>query len=102
MKKVLQVVCCCLGLAAMGLAEAADQTVVERYAKSCAVCHANGVAGAPRTGDTAEWAQRMNKGMDVLLNSVEKGLNAMPPKGMCFDCTADDVKALIDYMATAK
>jgi cytochrome c5 len=42
------------------------------------------------------------KGMDVMVTSVENGLNAMPPKGMCFDCSADDFKALIEYMAKAK
>jgi cytochrome c5 len=41
----------------------------------------------------------MAKGMDVLVQSVNNGLNAMPPKGMCFDCTDDDYKALIEYMA---
>ena len=29
----------------------------------------------------------------------KNGLNAMPPKGMCFDCTDDEYKALIEYMA---
>ncbi len=42
----------------------------------------------------------MAKGMDALVLSVNTGLNAMPPKGMCFDCTDDDYKALIEYMAT--
>jgi cytochrome c5 len=41
----------------------------------------------------------MVKGMDALVASVNTGLNAMPPKGMCFDCTDDDYKALIEYMA---
>jgi cytochrome c5 len=82
---------------------AADQAVIDRYNKSCVLCHASGAAGAPRTGDTAQWAQRLEtKGMDTLINSVDKGLNAMPPKGMCFDCSADDFKALIEYMAAAK
>ena len=41
----------------------------------------------------------MAKGMDALVEAVENGLNAMPPKGMCFDCSADEYKALIEYMA---
>ncbi len=44
----------------------------------------------------------MTKGMDAMVESVDKGMNAMPPKGMCFDCSADEFKALIEYMATAK
>ena len=81
---------------------AADQAVVDRYNKTCVVCHAAGAAGAPKTGDVAQWAPRMEKGMDTLVSSVDKGMNAMPPKGMCFDCSADDFKALIEYMAAGK
>ena len=44
----------------------------------------------------------MAKGMDTMVQSVEKGMNAMPPKGMCFDCSAEDYKALIEFMAKAK
>jgi cytochrome c5 len=72
---------------------------MEKYNKSCAICHAAGVANAPKTGDAAGWEPRLAKGMDVLVKSVETGMNAMPPKGMCFDCTADEVTALIEYMA---
>ena len=71
-----------------------------KYDKSCKVCHAAGAAGAPKTGDAEAWAPRMAKGMDALVASVNKGLNAMPPKGMCFDCTDADYTALIEYMST--
>ena len=71
-----------------------------KYDKSCKVCHAAGVAGAPKTGDAEAWAPRLAKGMDVLVKSVNTGLNAMPPKGMCFDCTDADYRALITYMST--
>ena len=83
-------------------AQAADQAVVDLYTKSCAVCHAAGAAGAPKTGDAAQWAPRMEKGMDTLVTSVDKGMNAMPPKGMCFDCTPEQFQALIEYMAQPK
>jgi cytochrome c5 len=29
-------------------------------------------------------------------------MNAMPPRGMCNDCTDADYKALITYMSTPK
>ena len=98
MKKVIISLVLVLGFSA---AVAADE-VADRYNKTCAVCHASGAAGAPKTGVAADWEPRMGKGMDVLVASVENGLNAMPPKGMCFDCSADDYKALIEYMAKAK
>jgi cytochrome c5 len=98
MKNVIMSLVLALGFSA---AVVADE-VADRYNKTCAVCHASGAAGAPKTGVVADWEPRMAKGMDVLVGSVEKGMNAMPPKGMCFDCSADDYKALIEYMAKAK
>jgi len=74
---------------------------MDKYNRSCAVCHASGAAGAPKTGDVAAWEPRLAKGTEVLVQSVSDGLNAMPPKGMCFDCTDDDYKALIEFMAKA-
>ncbi len=80
----------------------AEAKVEELYRKSCAVCHAAGAAGAPKTGAAADWESRMAKGMDTLVASVQNGLNAMPPKGMCFDCSAEDYRVLIEYMAKSK
>jgi cytochrome c5 len=90
----------CLTLTAGTPAHAQD--IEERYKKSCAVCHAAGAAGAPKTGVPEEWKPRLEKGMDALVTSVEKGLNAMPPKGMCFDCSSEDYEALIVLMSTPK
>ena len=98
MKNVIISLALVMGFSAAVIAD----EVADRYAKTCAVCHASGAAGAPKTGVAADWEPRMGKGMDALVASVENGLNAMPPKGMCFDCSADDYKALIEYMAKAK
>jgi len=73
-----------------------------KYNQACVFCHAQGVAGAPKTFDAAAWAPRLEKGMDALVTSVTNGLNAMPKGGMCTDCSADDYKALITYMSTPK
>ena len=94
MKKLLVVA---LTLAAAG---ALAQPDMAKYDKSCKVCHATGAAGAPKTGDAAAWEPRLAKGMDTLVQSVTNGLNAMPPRGMCFDCSDADYKALIEYMST--
>ncbi len=87
--------------ASHGLAQdsGADKGVAERYNKSCAVCHAAGAAGAPKTGVAADWKPRLAKGMDSLVAAVQNGLNAMPPKGMCFDCSPENYEALIRFMA---
>ena len=83
----------------MSAAHAMAEPDMDKYNKSCVVCHASGAANAPKTGDAAAWEPRMAKGMDVLVKSVETGMNAMPPKGMCFDCSAEDYQALIEFMA---
>nr|WP_326544573.1 c-type cytochrome [Luminiphilus syltensis] len=80
----------------------ADDVDMAKYSASCAACHAVGVAGAPKTGDAAAWAPRLEKGMDALVLSVKNGLNAMPPGGLCADCSDEDYKALITYMSTAQ
>lgn len=76
--------------------------VVAKYNQSCAACHSAGVAGAPKAFDTAAWAPRMALGLDTLVGSVTNGKGIMPPKGLCMDCSADDYKALIQYMSKAK
>jgi cytochrome c5 len=80
----------------------ANQAVVDNYNRSCIACHSSGAAGAPKTGVEADWAPRMEKGMDALVASVVNGMNAMPPKGMCFDCSNEDFKALIQHMTAPK
>lgn len=74
----------------------------ELYNKSCIACHSSGAAGAPKTGDAAAWAPRLAKGMDKLVASAKTGINAMPPKGMCMDCTDAEFKALIQFMTVKK
>ncbi len=51
------------------------------YAGQCAACHATGVAGAPKLGDTAVWAPRVAQGYEVLLTSALKGKGAMGAQG---------------------
>lgn len=51
------------------------------YTGQCAACHAAGVAGAPKLGDSAAWAPRVATGYEALLNSVLKGKGAMAAQG---------------------
>ena len=51
------------------------------YAAQCVACHAAGVAGAPKFGDTAAWAPRIATGYDALLTAVLKGKGAMGAQG---------------------
>lgn len=97
MKKVLV-----LASALMISASASAFDVVTKYNSSCMACHAAGVAGAPKSFDSAAWAPRLALGMDALVASVKKGKGAMPPKGLCMDCSDDQFKQLITHMSKAK
>lgn len=68
------------------------------YETKCSICHASGVAGAPKLSDSAEWKKRYQQGMQILLQHVLQGFNAMPPKGTCTDCSEQDLQDAIDYM----
>ncbi len=86
-------------LGVMQLAQNSDGFDVERvYMQSCWACHNSGAAGAPKVGTAADWTPRVEKGMDTLLANAINGINAMPAKGLCFTCTDDDLKDLIQYM----
>ena len=80
-------------------APAADPAIVQLYNRSCRSCHANGAGGAPITHRADAWQARVDKGMDALLQSTVKGYNAMPPKGMCYECDEEQFRELIRYMA---
>jgi len=67
------------------------------YKQACAVCHAAGVAGAPKLGDKAGWSARLGAGVDGLTAAVIKGKNAMPPRGGSSASDAD-IKAAVEYM----
>ena len=72
----------------------------QKYMGSCLACHSTGAAGAPKVGAgmMSEWEPRLEKGLDAIVSNAINGVNAMPAKGMCFDCSADDIRALVEYM----
>lgn len=73
-------------------------------AKHCNACHGSGLLNAPKIGDAAAWGERAKKegGLDGLLAKAISGINAMPPKGTCADCSDDDLKGAIQKMSGLK
>ena len=71
------------------------------YDQACTVCHAAGVANAPKFGDKAAWGPRIATGIDALTQSVIKGKGAMPPKGTAMAASDADLKAAVAYMVGA-
>lgn len=78
------------------LKKAAAKATFEQY---CSVCHQDGIAGAPKFRNPKDWQPRLAKStIDELVISATKGINAMPMKGTCMDCTDEDLKNAIQYM----
>ena len=69
------------------------------YGQVCQVCHAAGIAGAPKLGDKAAWAPRIAeaKNVDGLTAIAIKGKGAMPPRGGS-NASDADIKAVVAYM----
>ena len=96
MKKLLLTV---TALSAVLSFQADARDAEDLYKKTCAMCHGTGAAGAPLTHNAEQWKPRLTKGMDVMLKNAKGGINAMPPMGMCMDCTDDEFKAIIGFMS---
>jgi len=70
------------------------------YQAVCRACHApeNVMVSAPKAGDTAEWERRLRTGLDQLTDNALNGIGAMPAKGGCTSCTAEQLRDAIRYM----
>ncbi len=69
------------------------------YSTKCFTCHATGAAGAPKFGDAAAWSARLGeRGKDGLYKSALNGFKGMPAKGLCMDCSEDEIDAAVDHM----
>jgi len=85
-------------------APAASDVGKKLYDSACMACHAAGIAGAPKFGDKAAWADRIKQGVATLDEHAIKGFQGktgvMPPKGGA-QASDDDVKAAVAYMIAA-
>lgn len=74
------------------------------YKKVCAMCHAAGVAGAPKPGDKADWGPRIAQGKDTLYKHALEGFTGqkgmMPARGGAATLTDDEVKSAVDYLVS--
>jgi cytochrome c5 len=72
------------------------------YDSVCTACHGAGVAGAPKVGDKAVWAERMKQGLETLYTHAIAGFQGkagmMPAKGGGTALSNEDVKAAVRYM----
>src|SRR5690625_476462 len=77
------------------------KTGEEVYNMTCATCHADGVAGAPKFGDEGEWAPYIETGYETLLEVALHGKGAMPAKGGNTSLDDLEVERAMVYMANA-
>jgi len=93
--------CAAAGAGAAAAAGGAARSGEEIYGKFCTACHGSGLLNSPKTGDSAAWSARADAagGLDGLLKHAISGINAMPPKGTCGDCSDDELKAAIQHMS---
>lgn len=70
-----------------------------RYEKTCRVCHDQGLLNAPKLTAKADWAKRLDKGMDTLYLHSAKGFGKMPAQ-VTGDVSEAEVYAAVDYMVS--
>ena len=84
------------------MATSAGRSGEDVYNGACMACHAAGIAGAPRTGDKAAWADRIAQGADTLYTHAIGGFQGkagvMPAKGGTAALSHHEVKAAVDHM----
>jgi cytochrome c5 len=74
------------------------------YNEACIACHGTGIGGAPKFGDAAAWAPRIEQGLDVLKQHAIEGFTGstghMPPKGGRVDFSNQEINEAVDYMVS--
>lgn len=89
----------CAAAAVATASSGEPRTGEQVYGASCFTCHATGAAGAPKLGDAAAWAARLDvRGVDGMYNSAINGYQAMPAKGLCMNCSEEEIKAAVDHI----
>ena len=71
---------------------------VQTYKAVCAVCHASGVANAPKVGDKNVWKPLIEEGQVILTAHGYVGVRAMPPKGGKPDLSIEQFAEALNYM----
>ena len=74
------------------------EAIYDRY---CDQCHQKGkgpINNAPKINDTWAWISLRKSGIEELLWYTMNGMDGMPIKGTCTDCTEEELKETIEYM----
>jgi cytochrome c5 len=86
----------CGGSAAVASGPRSGEDVYKTF---CTACHGTGAMGSPKSHDKGAWGSRLAKGMNKTLANAINGLNMMPAKGTCGDCSDDELQGAIEFMS---
>ena len=91
---------CAAGISVAGAAGGAPKDPPTVYQTNCFASPGTGANNAPVLGNAEQWAPRIAKGIDALYESAINGFNngLMPPKGLCMDCTNEEIQATVDHI----
>ena len=92
---------CAKAVAVAAPVASAGRSADDIITKHCAACHVSGLLGAPIVGETADWQARADAkgGLDGILATAISGINAMPAKGTCSDCSDDELMSATKTMS---
>lgn len=79
-------------------APAAPRSGKEVFDAVCTACHSTGAAGAPKAGDKAAWAPRIEQGFDTLLSHAINGFKGMPARGGNPSVSDEEMKNAVGYL----
>ncbi len=68
------------------------------YKLVCASCHSAGLELVPQLSRPGDWPDRVAKGKAVLYQHTIEGFGDMPPRGLCENCTDEELRGAVDYM----
>jgi len=75
-----------------------ERVGIQTYKAVCAVCHASGVANAPKFGDKNAWKPLIDEGQVILTAHGYVGVRAMPPKGGKPDLSIEHFAEAVNYI----
>ena len=68
------------------------------YKQYCAACHDSGAAGAPKYQNAGDWGMRLAAGIDTVYANAINGKGGMPARGLCMNCSDDEIRQTVDLM----
>ena len=80
------------------LPDIGKRTGEQIYFAVCSSCHSQKVPGAPQFGVRNDWIEPLEKGNKVLYRNTLRGINGMPEKGLCEDCTKRELRSALNYL----